>query len=124
MRLPLRKVFICYRQADTQVYADRIYDSLSRALCLDVFKDLQRIDIGDSVQKVICAALRDSYALLVIIGPRWLEADATTGKPRLFDASDWVRLEIEQGLQSGCRVIPILNGETLQEDVPSVYRGD
>jgi hypothetical protein len=43
-----------------------------------------------------------------VIGQRWFEAAEGATEPRLNDAGDWVRREIELGLRSGARVIPVL----------------
>lgn len=50
--------------------------------------------------------------MLVVIGPRWLQAAHDDGRRRLDDPADWVRREIEAGLQLPRRqavVVPILH---------------
>ena len=48
--------------------------------------------------------------LLAIIGPRWLLADKA-GRPRILEATDWVRIEIETALTKKIPVIPVLIDE-------------
>src|SRR5205807_1798414 len=49
-------------------------------------------------------------AMLVLIGPGWLHARTPTGKVRLDDADDWVRLEIEEAFRHDrVAVVPVLH---------------
>ncbi len=48
--------------------------------------------------------------VLVVIGPKWLEARDQYARRRIDQADDWVRLEIELALASGKTVIPIAFG--------------
>lgn len=43
----------------------------------------------------------------MILGPRWLAEDAETGRSRLFNANDQVRVEIEVALGRGILIIPL-----------------
>ena len=45
---------------------------------------------------------------MVVMGQRWLECAEGSKNRRLFDANDWVRREVELGLQEGTGVIPVL----------------
>jgi hypothetical protein len=46
--------------------------------------------------------------MLVIIGRRWLEIADTSGRRRLEDPDDFVRIEIEMALSRGVTIIPAL----------------
>jgi hypothetical protein len=64
-------------------------------------------------------------AVLVMIGPHWLAADAN-GQRRLDHADDFVRLEIQAALESGKPVIPLLvGGATMpsEADLPPAIAG-
>jgi hypothetical protein len=50
--------------------------------------------------------------MLVLIGPDWLTASDETGRPRLENPEDYVRIEVGSALRFGKRVIPVLLQET------------
>ncbi|HSV65515.1 MAG TPA: toll/interleukin-1 receptor domain-containing protein [Mycobacteriales bacterium] len=102
-------VFINYRSEDEPFGAALIDHELSTSFGPDrVFLDSRSIRPGEDFAKVILPTLRQSSALLVVIGPRWLDAADETGRRRLDDPGDWVRLEIAEALRHGVRVIPLL----------------
>jgi hypothetical protein len=72
-----------------------------------VFFASRSIDLGADWEKAMFAAVSDSDAVLVIIGPRWLTAANGDGHRRLDDPRDFVRREIELGLQLDKQVIPV-----------------
>jgi hypothetical protein len=47
-------------------------------------------------------------AFIAVIGPGWADVKAASGKRRLDEPNDYVRIEIEAALQRGIRVIPVL----------------
>jgi hypothetical protein len=47
---------------------------------------------------------------LAVIGPGWLTAVTPQGAPRLFEADDYVRLELARALNRNVRVVPVLVG--------------
>jgi hypothetical protein len=100
------RVFICYRRDDSAGYAGRLEESLERVLGRDtVFRDIADIAPGEDYARVIRARLADASGVLVLIGARW------TGPPgtrRLDDEHDFVRLEVQEALASGARVVPVL----------------
>src|SRR5689334_8201537 len=104
------KIFISYRRADSRAYAGRIYDRLVEAFGKDsVFKDVNDIPIGADFRETLHESIAASDVLLVLIGPQWLTIKDTQGKRRLDDPADFVRIEVESGLQSPNIVtIPVL----------------
>jgi hypothetical protein len=46
--------------------------------------------------------------VLAVIGPGWLAASTPTGRRRLDEPSDWVKLEIASALERRVPVIPVL----------------
>src|SRR4029077_13047625 len=67
-------VFISYRRADSQAWADRLADSLilrfRRGLLL---RDVDDIPAGEPWPAEIRKALAAADAVLVLIGPDWLD---------------------------------------------------
>lgn len=100
--------FISYRRDDSAGYAGRLSDALERRFGDGaVFRDVDDIPPGADFEQFIVERLAQVSAVLVLIGPRWL--DATDGQVRRLDRKDdLVRREIELALQSGKPVIPVL----------------
>jgi hypothetical protein len=111
-------VFICYRRNDTQDFADRLYDTLSNRLGdSHVFMDIDSIAYGDDFEQTLQSKLGVCTAMLVLIGPTWLAMRDGDGTRRLDDPADYVRREIEAGLQRpDVRVIPVLAHGALMPD--------
>ena len=119
-------VFICYRRDDTAGYAGRIYDTLRTAFGrASLFMDVDNIAPGVDFVEDLGRAVARCDVLLAIIGPHWLAPAGAAGKPRLDDANDFVRVEIESALRRGILVIPILvQGATMPapDDLPPSLR--
>ena len=104
-----RNIFISYRRADSEGYAGRIYDRLAERFGSDrVFLDVTDIGVGEDFVDAIHQAISCCQVLLVLIGPRWSSIVNETGKKRLYDPNDFVRLEVASALENGLRVIPVL----------------
>jgi hypothetical protein len=90
-------IFISYRRDDARGTSGRLYDWLRIGFGRErVFRDVQSIGVGKWRNK-IDAALARSSVCVVVIGPRWANAD---NLPRLHDESDMVRHEIVTALVS------------------------
>jgi len=102
-------IFINYRRQETAWPAGRLYDALVEHFPAEqVFKDVDNIEPGEDFVERITIAVGSCDVLLVLIGPQWLTIIDETGRPRLDDPGDFVRLEIETALTRKIRVIPIL----------------
>src|SRR6188472_3290554 len=101
-----QKVFICYRRDETAAHAGRLYDAMvNRFGEANVFMDVELapgVDFVERITEVVSGCL----ALIVVIGPHWATAEDVDGNRRLEDPADFVRLEVETGLQRG-DVMPI-----------------
>src|SRR5262245_10882311 len=105
------KLFINYRREDTAPYAGRLYDRLTAHFSEgQVFIDIDQIDPGEDFVEVINRKVSACDIAIVAIGPRWLSATDASGKRRLDDEEDFVRMEIVAALQRKIRVIPVLVG--------------
>ena len=120
--------FLSYRR-DQSSFVARSLRSALVALFGDkcVFMDETTIDPGQEWPRKIQEAILGCSALLVIIGPYWLEVrDAVSGSRRLDNPEDWVRLEVEKGLaRPEVAVVPVLvDGATMpaSSDLPPSLR--
>ncbi len=122
-------LFISYREADTGQAASRLYADLEREMTSDeVFLDTERIEGGDLWSDRLRTEAERASVMIVLVGERWLTSyNPSTGDRRLNEPLDWVRTEIEAGLQSAsCLVVPVLvDGakpltESALQTVPSI----
>ncbi len=103
-------IFISYRRGDQPGFAGRLADALATTFGADnVFRDIEDIHPGEDFAATIRSQLQTVGVMLVLIGPAWLTA-SNNGVRRLDEPEDFVRLEIEAGLQSGKPVLPVLIG--------------
>ena len=72
-----------------------------------IFMDVDSIEPGLDFGEVISEAVQNCRVMLVVIGPRWM-ASTESGVRRLDSPDDYVRIELEQALNRGVRVIPVL----------------
>jgi hypothetical protein len=101
-------IFISYRRDDAAGYAGRLYDRLAAHFGTDrVFMDVQGIEPGVDFVEAIERALRSCEILIVLMGKNWLASDSS-GRRRLDDPTDFVRLETVAALNRGIRVVPVL----------------
>ncbi len=122
-----KKVFISYRRSDTAPAAGRLYDRFRTVLGpRNVFLDVDTIRGGEDFLNRISAELAKSDAVLVLMGPNWLEHNPD-GRPRIWNEDDHVRAEIRLALGREGIVLPVLvDGTTmttpsgLPEDVRSI----
>lgn len=116
-------IFINYRREDSRADAGRLFDWLSGHFGKDrVFMDIAgSIEPGMDFDEVIERAVTSCEALIVVIGKQWLTTTDSTGRHRLDNPNDYVRLEIAKALQRNIRVIPVLVQEATMpsaEDLP------
>jgi uncharacterized membrane protein YhaH (DUF805 family) len=102
-------IFISYRREDSQGATGRLHDRLLHHFDnAEVFMDVDGIEPGVDFVEVLDEHLKKCTALIAVIGPDWLNAKDHTGRRRLDDANDYVRLEVEAALKRNVRVIPVL----------------
>lgn len=125
-----RKILLNYRRADTKGFAIAIYNSLVSSFGEDqIFMDIDTIEPGTDFVKVLEKAVQQCDVLIVLIGPQWLEIKDASGKRRLDNESDFVRLEIKAALERGISVLPVLvqdakmsSAKELPDDIRSLAR--
>jgi len=117
------RIFISYRRDDAAGDAGRLADHLNRRFGEgQVFLDIDAIDPGVDFVRALQSSLRETAAVLVVIGQRWTSAADSAGARRLDNAKDFVRLEVEESLARDIPVIPVLvQGAAMPkpEDLPS-----
>ena len=121
-------IFISYRREDSAGYAGRLHESLERRVGEgEVFRDVDALEPGQDFVDAISARLHDCKACLVLIGREWPDARDSSGRRRLEQATDYVRLEIATALaNAGVRVVPVLvEGMAMPaaEELPETIRG-
>jgi len=99
------EVFVSYRRGAysndaTARLIEVLGNSLGKKRILDDFHDKE---VGVNVRARIQNELKSASVILVVIHPEWLAA-----MPRLPEANDYVRLEIEAALEFGLKIIPVL----------------
>ena len=127
----MRAVFISYRRDDTEGQAGRLFDDLTRHFGEDsVFMDVAGIEPGRDFRRVIDEQVASCGVLLAMIGKNWLDAVDESGRRRLEDPTDFVRLETASALRRDIPVVPVLvhgarmpRAEQLPEDLTELaYR--
>ena len=103
------RIFVSYRRDDAAGEAGRLADHLIRRFGTgQVFLDIDTIDPGTDFVRVLQSALRETSAVLVVIGQRWISLRDSAGVRRLDNAKDFVRLEVEESLGRNIPVVPVL----------------
>jgi hypothetical protein len=104
-----REVFISYRRDDTQSEAGRLADAIRVHFGEDsVFVDTSDTRFGAEWPDVLRTAVEQAAVVIAVIGPEWILARDEYGRRRIDDAEDWVRRELELGLERGKTIIPLL----------------
>lgn len=107
----MQEIFISYRHDDTAGWAAELGRDLVRAFGRDsLFLD-QRDDSlpwGSRWPDEIDRAASRCEAMLVLMGPQWIDGRGPDGQRRLLAAQDWVRHEVQLGLAHGALVLPVL----------------
>jgi hypothetical protein len=121
-----RSVFISYRRRDSGHIAGRIYDRLVKAFGdKQVFYDVDSPMLGIDFREHIREKVSSSAVCIAVIGTQWNPLGAS-GQPRLSEAQDRVRIEIELALERGIPVIPVLvDGAEVpaEKDLPQSIAG-
>jgi hypothetical protein len=86
-----------------------LFKDLSATLGGDsVFMDVDAIALGRDFREAMRERLASCDIMLTLIGKDWVGITDASGRKRLADPDDFVRLEIEAALKRGIPVIPVL----------------
>jgi len=117
-----QRIFISYRRDDAAPYAGRLYDHLSQRFGENaIFMDIDTIDPGEDFVLAIEEAVAACDVLIAVIGKQWVTCADQSGRRRLDNPDDFVRLEIATALKREIRVVPVLvqgAGAPKVEDLP------
>jgi hypothetical protein len=105
----MSRIFISYRRDETSAWAFMVNERLAERFGPDkVFMDIDSIEPGDDFVEVIKSKVGACEVLVVLIGRAWLTCTDESGRRRLDNHDDFVRLEVKAALERGIRVIPVL----------------
>jgi hypothetical protein len=105
-------IFINYRRHDSSASAGRLTDRLVDRFGRDqVFFDVDAIPVGVDFVDYLSEQVARTCAMLIIIGQHWLNSADDTGRLRLENPNDFVRVEIEAALARDITIIPVLVDE-------------
>jgi hypothetical protein len=100
---------VSYRRDDAAGHAGRLYDALAERFGpTNVFMDIDTIDLGVEFRAAIDGAIASCDVVLGVIGRGWATATDASGRRRLDDPDDFVRLELESAFARNIAVIPTL----------------
>lgn len=103
-----KKIFISYRRDDAKAEARSIYQHLEHAFGRDrLFMDVDSIQKGINFTTVLAKTLSETTVMLVVMGRTWLHQQDESGRRRLDDPADYVRLEVANALKRNIPVIPV-----------------
>ena len=101
-------IFISYRRDDSAYAVGRLYDRLADRFGKEaVFKDVDSIPLGVDFRQYLSDRLQGARVLLAVIGSGWLDPGSEVGERRIDDRRDFVRIELESGLELGIPIIPV-----------------
>jgi len=102
------RIFLNYRAVDEPYGVQMLNRELSQHFGTDaVFLASKSIELGTDWEREMFDAVRNSVALLAVMGPRWLDARRKDGTRCLDDPADFVRREILFALEHGRKVVPV-----------------
>src|SRR5262245_40723192 len=103
------KIFINYRRDDSIGTAGRLHDRLVQVFGRDrLFMDVDHIPAGEDFVGYLNAQVASCDLFLALIGPEWLNAIDESGRRRLDNPDDFVKIEIAAALARNIRVIPVM----------------
>lgn len=122
-------VFISYRRGETAGEARALFNDLVVRLGKDfVFMDVDNIALGRDFRQVLYENLASCELMLVLIGKNWVDAKSESGRRRLEDPGDFIRIEIGAALKRNIPVTPVfVQGarmpavEQLPEDIRDLH---
>ncbi|MBA3823621.1 MAG: toll/interleukin-1 receptor domain-containing protein [Ktedonobacterales bacterium] len=102
------RVFLSYRRQETEDLCGRIFDRLSKDYGQkQIFRDLNSIPLGVDFKGYLQKVINQCAVMLVLIGMEWIAIKDESGIRRLDDPNDFVRFEVEIGINCHIPIIPL-----------------
>jgi pterin-4a-carbinolamine dehydratase len=102
-------IFISYRRLDSAIFSQWLATQLRSAYGQDcVFIDTENIRDAAAWAQQVESSLKSSSLVIIVVGKSWLSISDEFGRRRIDLPDDWVRREIENGLNAGKRILPLL----------------
>ena len=116
-------VFLSYRRNDSGGWAGRLRDHLVLRYGEDrVWQDVEDLTAGSDYLPQILENIAAADAVLIVIGPHWLDERPQGDTTRLADPKDVLRIEIVHALKKKSGVIPTLVGGATMPDPKDLPR--
>lgn len=113
-------IFLSYRGTDAMWGVELVYARITEAFGPGtVFKAGNALPPGTDYAPILVEEAKRCPAMLVCIGPAWLETHDAAGRRRLDQPDDWVRREISAALHANNCVIPVMLGNRNEVAVPA-----
>ncbi|MEO0602254.1 MAG: toll/interleukin-1 receptor domain-containing protein [Myxococcota bacterium] len=110
-------VFISYRRRDARLWALLLYHQIAERIGRDqVFLDSVNIPVGADYEEYIRRELPGYGVAIVLLGAGW-RGERDDGSPRIEEADDLFRIEIELALQQKLSVMPVVVEGTSASEV-------
>ena len=119
-------IFLNYRRTEALKDARHLYRELLRHFPEQIFMDAPGTAGGQHFPDLLKRKVQECRVLVAVIGPEWHRLADGSGRVRLDQEDDWVRLEIATALQRGIPVIPaLIDGARMPVvgQVPAVLHG-
>jgi DNA-binding beta-propeller fold protein YncE len=102
------RIFLNYRREDTRGDAGRLYDDLAERFgAQHVFRDIDTLEPGSDFDVAIEQAVKACDVLIALVGSRWSSVKDASGRRRIENPDDFVRLELQAALAGSVRIIPV-----------------
>lgn len=114
----MHEIFVSYRTSGGKAVAYMCADELSSRFGTDsVFLARKSLSPGGKWATELIQAVRRCRVMLVLIDEQWLDApdQHRPGGRALDNPQDWVRREVEEALDAGVLVIPLLIGRKVEQ---------
>ena len=124
----MNKIFISYRRKESADFTGRLFDRLAGYFGPDsVFMDVDVLISGADYRTQIGKIIAQCDVLLAIIGQQWTTITDESGKRRLDNPDDQLRIEVATALERGIAVVPVLihgaglpNADELPTDIAAL----
>jgi hypothetical protein len=104
----MARIILSYRRSDSATMTQLIFSRLAaRYGEQSIFMDIDNIPFGVDFRAHIRENVRSADILLAIVGTSWIGSNAE-GAPRILEADDPVRAEVEIAFEHAVTVIPVL----------------